>query len=586
MPDEKWVKARIALPGRGKATLDFAIDVGKAMRRATDKKHRRFCVRFGLVGEIKVYQKFGTTHLAFVPLTPAVAVTELEEIIRFVANHGVTQSMTVALANVLLASRQLKDCLPRVDRILNFSIPASHKRQRKSLTAGGTTASVPMVPAGFNVCKDSLGHDVHYYCHEDQTHFVALNANVSMWVLSRKDVPARRLELKAAVDKVAEKLIRDKYHQRMVARKEALTANKDAYKILLELLEDFPLSKIDQVHALARLITPYCQAMIGWLKRTPCWLFSAEAPRSGKDFLAKLTPILYEGIATEDAPLDEDEAEVKRRITASVLAGTRFMHFANCKGKLTSSSLEGAITADHWSDRIVGTSSVVNMPIEIIFSLSYNKGDYSGMSEDLRLRSRDIHLWKPLGGPDDPNKREFKRVSLHDELRNPKCRRIVVAAIHALVENWRKAGCPPGPIFSSFPEWANVVGGILQVAGLGDATTSPALVASTSPSASTLAAELTLLMEYLADFHGGKIMDFKEIFDIVLANGPAFPVLSEAGAARAKQPLGRYLAKMHTLSHKAGYDEACVTWVNMDVRRKRWKFWRMAPMMSAPGLSL
>jgi hypothetical protein len=573
MTTEKSGKVRIALPGRGRAAIDFATDVGDAMRRANEKKNRRFCVRYGLVGEIKVYQKFGTTHLAFVPLTPAVAVTELEEIIRFVANHGVTQSITVALAKVLLASRQLKDCLPRVDRILNFTIPASHKRQRKS-GAVGFTASIKPVPAGFSVCEDSLGNQVGYYCHEDQTHFVALNRVKRWWTLALKDVRALRDELRKAVNDEERLKIREKYHQRLVSRKAAFEANKDAYVILDELFEEFELSEEGKIHALARLITPYCQAMIGWLKRTPSWLFSAEGPRSGKDFMAKITPILYEGIATEDAPLDKDEAEVKRRITASVVAGTRFMHFANCKGELASSSLEGAITAEYWSDRVVGTSSVVNMPIEIIFSLSYNTNDLDGISADLKLRSREIYLMTPWDAPADPNKRIFKRVSLHDELRRPQYRRIVVAAIAALVENWRIAGCPPGPTFASFPEWANVVAGILQVAGLGDATTSPAIVASDQSGLSDRELELILLINYLADFHGGKDMEFEDIYEVVLANAPAFPFLTDLTSQKAQQPLGRYLPKMHAKSHTAKPGSACVSLVHATKRRKVWKFWR------------
>ncbi len=583
MTAEKWVKVRIALPGRGKAAIDFAIDVGKAMRRATDKNYRRFCVRYGLVGEIKVYQKFGTTHLAFVPLTPAVAVTELEEIIRFVANHGVTQSMTVALAKVLLASRQLKNCLPRVDRILNFSIPASHKRQRKS-RFGGFTASIDWVKAGFRVCEDSLGNQVHYYCHEDQTHFVALDQNVRRRVLLLKDVRSRRHELDAAVNDAERKTIREKYYRRLIARDAAFNANKDALIILEELFEEFLLSDEGKIRALARLITPYCQPMIGWLKRTPCWLFSAEGPRSGKDFMAKITPILYEGTATEDAPLDEDEAEIKRRITASVVAGTRFMHFANSKGNLASSSLEGAITAEHWSDRVVGTSTVVNMPIEIIFSLSYNMRDLAGISDDLKLRSREINIMIPWDAPTDPNKRVFKRVSLHDELRSPQYRRVVVAAISALVENWRAAGCPPGPTFASFPEWANVVGGILQVAGLGDPTTSPAVtVASSPPGLSAKELELIRLIEYLADFHSGKDMEFDEIYSIVLANAPAFPLLTDATAKGARVPIGKYLPKMHDRSLAASPGAACVAWVNTDNRRKKWRFWKK-PLNNCEGL--
>jgi len=181
----------------------------------------------------------------------------------------------------------------------------------------------------------------------------------------------------------------------------------------------------------------------------------------------------------------------------------------------------------------------------------------------------------PWDAPADPNKRVFKRVSLHDELRATKYRRVVVAAIAALVENWRVAGCPAGPTFASFPEWANVVGGILQVAGLGDATTSPAIVASAPSGLSAKELELILLIDYLADFHAGKDMEFDEIYDIVLANSPAFPLLTDAASAGARQPLGKYLKKMHAKSHTVSPGSAAVILVNGSERRKVWKFIRV-----------
>ena len=85
---------------------------------------------------------------------------------------------------------------------------------------------------------------------------------------------------------------------------------------------------------------------------------------------------------------------------------------------------------------------------------------------------------------------------------------------------------------------------------------------------------MSMLLEFLVDFHAGRLMEFGDIYAIVLAQAPAFPLLADAGASRAKQPLGRFLSKMHKMSGKAQPGTACAMWVNMDARRKRWKFWR------------
>ncbi len=55
------------------------------------------------------------------------------------------------------------------------------------------------------------------------------------------------------------------------------------------------------VHALARMITPFCRGLMGWDARFPLWHYSGNRPRAGKDYLAGVTQILYEGRTCEDA---------------------------------------------------------------------------------------------------------------------------------------------------------------------------------------------------------------------------------------------------------------------------------------------
>jgi Bifunctional DNA primase/polymerase, N-terminal len=43
-----------------------------------------------------------------------------------------------------------------------------------------------------------------------------------------------------------------------------------------------------RTHAIARLITPFARAMLGWTERVPLWFYSANRPRAGKDYLAAI----------------------------------------------------------------------------------------------------------------------------------------------------------------------------------------------------------------------------------------------------------------------------------------------------------
>ena len=109
-------------------------------------------------------------------------------------------------------------------------------------------------------------------------------------------------------------------------------------------------------HALARMITPYCRGLMGWDARFPLWHFAANRPRAGKDYLAGVTHLIYEGRTCEDAPLDRDSEETRKRITAAMMSGRRIMHFANCQGHIQDAHFIGAITSKTFAARNLGST--------------------------------------------------------------------------------------------------------------------------------------------------------------------------------------------------------------------------------------
>ena len=240
----------------------------------------------------------------------------------------------------------------------------------------------------------------------------------------------------------------------------------EAVVILRNLLRDFCFeTEQDRIHAIARIITPYVRPIMGWTARVPLWIFVANRPRAGKDYQAMLVPIIYEGDVCEDAPLERNQDETRKRITAALLSGRRLMHFANCQGHLDDAALTSAVTARTIGVRQLGGAGASNdlrLPNEIEFSISANIG--ITFREDIGPRSRRISL---AYQEEDPNSRRFQHPDLHGVVR---CnRRRILGAIHAVVNIWVEQGCPSGPTpFTSFPEWAQIVGGIMDVNGLGD----------------------------------------------------------------------------------------------------------------------
>jgi DNA polymerase-1 len=240
----------------------------------------------------------------------------------------------------------------------------------------------------------------------------------------------------------------------------------EAKQVIEDILGDFCFaSEQDKIHAIARLITPYVRGIIGWTARVPLWLFIANRPRAGKDFLAGVIIIIYNGELLEDAPLEKSSEETRKRITAALMSGRQFMHFANCQGHINDAALIGAITARVLRVRNLGSTSAeadLELPNEIEFSMSANVG--VSYREDIEPRTRRINL---AFFEEDPNKRQFRRPDLHAYVRENRGR--ILGAIDALVSEWIRQGMPPGTTpFTSFPEWARVVGGIMKANGLGD----------------------------------------------------------------------------------------------------------------------
>jgi len=449
----------------------------------------RWCVKNGIIGRIVPTEKEDRSleSVSFRPFKPEEFVTAIEEFFKIFAVTYTSKgnrieyvsSISIGQAKIILASDVFRKALPLVERLFVYSIPlAVVTKSRPGEDKAGKPQSTTfkelfLLPAGFNKYREAASGDIiHFYCHKE-------------W-----DEPTMGInEAKALLYSIYEEF----YFETLNAPASAhipctsiasTTTPPPSPSVTLDALPSpakVPLPHTtlppeycsSKVHALAHLLTPFCQILIGWRKKTPVWMFTANLPRSGKDYLAMISPIVHEGVAVQDPPLEE-EAEFKRRITSAIVSGRRFQHMANCRGALDSPSLEAAITSEYWSDRLIGTSEAPVMINEIIFSLSYN-GELP-ITPDLASRSRRVHLAKPAS---PGNKFTFTRKNLHSLLNSweplvkgePISRKNVLRALLAIVHNWVKTGSNPGGTFTSFPEWAHYVGGILEAAGMGDVTT-------------------------------------------------------------------------------------------------------------------
>jgi hypothetical protein len=126
------------------------------------------------------------------------------------------------------------------------------------------------------------------------------------------------------------------------------------------------------------------------------------------------------------------------------------------------------------------------LPNETEFSVSANTG--FSFSEDFNLGCRDISL-RYL--KEDANSRKFSHPDLHGWILEH--RQELLNAISGLIQYWHQKGCPAGETpFTSLPEWARIVGGILVTCGLGNPCM-PQLVGTMTTD--TITAEMKRLFE-------------------------------------------------------------------------------------------
>jgi len=242
---------------------------------------------------------------------------------------------------------------------------------------------------------------------------------------------------------------------------------EEAKTLISSLYEEFAFeNENDRDRAIAALLTPACRGLFpSFSTRTPCFVYRANRERAGKDYCAGITGIVFEGHPAEDAPISSsdksqgDSAEFGKKVLSAMISGRKRMHFSNNKGHIDNAAFEKVLTSEIHTDRILGGNKEVTMANEIDFSASGNIG--ITYTPDFANRCRFINLFLEV---ENANMRKFKNPNLHGYVNDN--RGEILSAMYALIRNWIELGKPEGSKpFSSFQQWARIVGGIMEAAG-------------------------------------------------------------------------------------------------------------------------
>lgn len=231
-----------------------------------------------------------------------------------------------------------------------------------------------------------------------------------------------------------------------------------AVDILHQMVADFPWrSESDRANYFGMLLTP----LIRLLCPPPYKLgiVTAPQPASGKTLLIRIMHELHGGVFRSEIP--RDEAELKKQVT-SILTGTTapVVTFDNVSGVFRSSVMDGLLTSDVWTDRVLGATQETSRPNDRFWTLTGNNISIGG---DLARRS----LWASIdAGRPDPENRAVAIRNLPAWVHTRKGG--LLAALLLLVRAWTADGYPLATVDSSdgFANWTAVVGGILANAGV------------------------------------------------------------------------------------------------------------------------
>lgn len=226
-----------------------------------------------------------------------------------------------------------------------------------------------------------------------------------------------------------------------------------------DLFIDFPFAaQADRAHALVALLLPFVRRMVGAF--TPIHLIEATTPGSGKGLLSDLISIVATGRACEPTTISRDEDETRKKLTAILLRGPAIILLDNLRGGLDSSQLASTITADPWTDRFLGQTKMISLPNRATWLAT---GNNPNLSAEIARRCVRVRLEPKTDRPWE--RTAFKHPAVRTWAIEHRAR--LVHAVLVLVRHWLASGRPMGArTLGSFETWAEVMGGILEAAGV------------------------------------------------------------------------------------------------------------------------
>lgn len=232
---------------------------------------------------------------------------------------------------------------------------------------------------------------------------------------------------------------------------------------LLDAVVDFPFkSDAHRAAWVAGVLTPL--ARFAFRGPSPLFLMDANVRSAGKTLLTDLIGEIVSGRPMPRTPQAPDENEEIKRITAIALEGTRLVLIDNINRPLGSGALDTVLTGTAWSERILGKSEKVDLPLLTVWYATGNNVTFIG---DTVRRCLHVRLESDLERPEYRD--GFKHPALLDWAHQHRPR--LVAAALSMLRAYCVAGKPAMGFktWGSFEGWSSLVRSAVVWSGLADA---------------------------------------------------------------------------------------------------------------------
>jgi len=231
------------------------------------------------------------------------------------------------------------------------------------------------------------------------------------------------------------------------------------------LFEGFPFdSKASLANAIALCLTPFVRLALALQdERSPLFMVSAPSPSSGKTLLAQSVATIATGSPVNIMTEASSDDEWRKKITSKLREAPTIALIDNVKNRLDSGSLAAALTMVQWGDRELGESNQLSLYNDAVWVATANNPE---MSDEIATRTALIRIVPEVEKPESRGDDTFQHPQLLEWVADN--RGALVRACLTLIEHWLEQGTPlasDAPDFR-FSEWRNVVGGILEAAGI------------------------------------------------------------------------------------------------------------------------